>query len=341
MIPGSANPLLLAQRLLPFEFSAELVTLPSVANWSACAYSPISQTWCITAFNSDASAYSTDGGETWTPVALPEVRNWSQVVADFAGGFLVGVQNNSNYAHGGVPSWTGAVITGSASIYAPLCNNGTNIFAMTTPGNSERAIHTSGGGGAWTLGDAPAGTPGTSNGFSSLAGYNSPTTKTVAGRIAGGSNESAVASSNTGSSWASIAGMSAYLSRPLVGCNGSGNVGTSPRFVAVSGSGASLGNNVMRSDDGGTWDSGTLLGSSSNAWTQPVWCGNAWVICGLTTTQCLTSPDGVVWTSHTLPASVPSSGLGAVFPGSTNGQLPQTIVPRYNTNQAIIIRTSP
>lgn len=313
---------------ITYSFTSRLVTMPSTANWKSATYNQISQDWMIVAYGSNKAAYSSTNAETWVAKTLSSSANWGQVARlPFGGGFLVHEENATAVSKYSGGAWTaGTAVPATAN--AAMIFNGTATYTVSPTTNKA---YTTSDGSTWATGSGTFSNPTTAS-VPSLAGINTPGTITVGALEVAGAR-GLKDSTNLGATWTTST--PPFAGTCMVGSNGTGNVGTSPRFIAVSQSGSESTYGI--SDDGTTWTSQTL--PISTVWLCPVWCGNVWIIVEANGTNCYTSPTGTTgtWTAHVLPTAAAFSGFS--FMADTNGQLYRTIVPLNNSDKAILITT--
>jgi len=321
-----------------FVFSSQVVTLPSSAKWNAAGYNPAIDTFCIvTTGSSNKGAYSTDGGITWNATTLPASQDWGVPMANPLGTFTVCSTNfGGSAAYGGLGGgWTaGGALPGQVQetgLYLPLNTDPLNIAIRQT--SAAAATYTSDDGGVtW---DTRNSTPNVSNSWLSVAGYGTSASATSCMVVAAAGNQSSNFNDAATVSWSSAVSLGSGTFK--VASNGTGSVRPEPRFFAVTGS-----TTGATSNDGVTWNAVTL--PANLAWFQPVWCKNRWVLLAAGDKAYTSATAGTgTWTEHTLPASLSAgsgSGNQTIWPANVNGDAYYTVVPIYNTNQAILIKTT-
>jgi len=117
-------------------------TLPSSEEWTSVAYG--SGTWVVVASDSNAGAYSTNSGVTWTAMTLPivgdsTISQWQSVTYGL-GKFVVISSSNSAVAYStdGI-SWIGGELPGEQSGWNVITYGNNRFVAVSETGN-EAAI---------------------------------------------------------------------------------------------------------------------------------------------------------------------------------------------------------
>lgn len=324
---GANQQLLLAGKpgLLPLSFSSAVVAVGTSSDWSMAAYNPTLGKFSLASNAARISVTSTDSAATsWSS---SEATGCSSNLLGYChqGNAFVAVSQNGGVgtgaARGGVGAgWAGETITATGAPWMWVGFDGTNTYAIPFT-NSACQIY-----GLITPWSASGSLPTTGASWTSCVGFNTPSATTI---VLPASGSSGAISTTSGVSWSTMTMPSAGAW--WGGCNGTGNVGNSPRFVAVKNTSSVS----AASSNGTSWTAGTL--PASRSWCAVVWCANTWVAIAAGTNKCATSVDGLIWVEQTLAATTSAAPAPRLY--GTNGQLTRCVVPLGSSSNCLVINT--
>lgn len=237
--------------------------------------------------NSNAVAFSTDNGITWTSSTMPAVANWNALA--WNGSVFCAVAPSRAAVSSNGLSWVSGTI--SAQDWVDIVWDGTNFCAVGYPSGGSAKVALSLDGITWTeYTTASAGTP------QKLSVAWNGSTLLVNGALR------ATNTSATGTSW------SAHTNALPAGSEYGPFTSKSGVFCGVrNGSAGTIGSTT--SSDGISWASGdnTLPTSTDNFIATN---GTIFVVVSNANANSYTSSDGLIWTQHT--SVMPATGWNGI-----------------------------
>ena len=258
-------------------FTSAASTLPTNRQWTSVAAND--SVIVAVALDTNAVAYSTNDGSTWSSSTLPSSALWTKV--KYVGGVFMAFASNGAAARStdGI-AWSAMTMSSTAEWRD--VTYGESKWVAVAAGGTIAAYSTNGT--SWTAATLPEG-----------ADWNAVEYgkgKFVATALSDSSiSGAATAYSNDGITWS--VGTLTQGSYSLAYGNG--------RFVALSGGYAGA-TEVSTSFDGITWTEGTI---QSQDWRGIVYAQGLFFAIATGTTVCATSKDGIVWSYQTMGVSAP------------------------------------
>ena len=121
-------------------------TMPSASDWRGIAYHAVAAVYVAVAYASNAAAYSSDGGATWSAKTLPSTANWTAVCASstIANKFVAVASSTTGASSTDGSTWTARTLSESGS-YASVCYGATSGYFMAVAnGNTVNTYSTDG-----------------------------------------------------------------------------------------------------------------------------------------------------------------------------------------------------
>ena len=278
-------------------------TLPSSSQWCGVTYG--AGVFVAIAANSTATAYSTNGGVTWTAGgALPSSSIWNALA--FGNNAFVAVATGSTagaYSTNHGVTWTATTLPNALGYTAIAFGNNTFVAVIN---GANAAAYSTNNGVTWTAVSLPA--TGASSWVAIAFGNN--TFVAVEALSAVGAY-----STNNGVSWTAV-------SLPNAGGYSAVAFGNST-FVAVGYGTSSYA--AYSTNNGVAWTAVSLPATGASSWVAIAFGNSTFVaVTGSTTAAAYSTDNGVTWEPVTTPA-VASVGLysltsgGGAFVGTPNG----------------------
>jgi hypothetical protein len=279
---------------------------PNAQDWTANTLPVINARWGTVAYGNgrfiavriqqttNVSAYSDDGGETWTQRNLPSSPAITPGVIRYANGTWIvtcqGEATGFTSSDDGV-SWTSRTLAATNGQFLDLAYGSSNWVSVEYGFTGRtRAIYSSDNGATWSASTLPA-----SQQWDRIAYGNGRFLAVARGTSSNTVTNQAAYSLDEGVTWTATTLPSSQ--------NWSAVAYGAGRFVVLCN-----GSVTATSTDAITWSPGTI--SSNPTWERLLFKDNLFVAIGNQTNVVAISSDGLTWTNYTLPATAEWKGIG-------------------------------
>jgi len=259
-------------------------TLSSTANWNAVGYG--GGKYVAVSSLAIGTAYSTNGGTTWTAGIIPTGSDEAGGIAYGGGVWVVpyyGANDVATSSDGITFAFQSNVLTATRNWKAIAYGNGTFVII----GDSSNVSQYSTNGTTWAAGTLPSTDEWTSIAYGNI----------------GGTNYFVAVSGSTANSTAgasSVDNGATFTARTLpTSTRWSSVTFGNSTFVAVAGNSGTTTTSAAYSTNGTTWSASTLPGAAAR-WTNVTWNGSVFVATAYNSSRSAISEDGITWTEITM-----------------------------------------